>query len=757
MPHIDRRTMKLFKTLSIALILWLSLVGIGQATTYTIGPGQDHETFTALMAAHTLAAGDIVDGGGNTFREEWHPNGTGAVTLQNAKIFGSTQLTTWTTDTDPVWKCTYAATPRIIWFIRADDSTIHWGHRQTSKANCVNEYDFYSDGSSIWVYAATDPDTRYTSIEAGTRQIAVHASRNSVTLSNLEVAYSADSSGVSYAINVLDYSGWVIDGCTIHHIGIKNGGGAEGVYFRKNVTSGTVQNCTIHNTGNHGVSVYADGGDNSGVIIQNNTFYDSYHSMVDIQSPNAGTVGLSGNGVIVRYNRFYNTTDLNFVDRDPSISVTEVGALFVLGKRNSTEGINYAPKIYYNIFYNLQASAIGIRDDVRNAEVYNNTMYGTHPTLAMTYAGAIYVSTLGNGYVPSGTIIKNNIGMDTGQPLYVQVSTYVSEVDYNLWYRSAGGTAEYVKVANTSYHYDDFAAYKAATGWDTNGKWEDPHFVSTSDFHLTAGSPAIDTGIDVGLSRDYEGTTVPQNAVPDMGAYESMGTVPTITNVTSELANGSYGVGQVVDIDVTFSEAVTSTGNVTVTLETGTTDRTCTFTVEAATTGTCNYTVQAGDESLDLTVLSIAGTIKNVGNVSMTNFTPAVNLAANKAIVIDAVPPTIQAPNPTGAQGCTSDPRTVTATVTTTEAATCRISTTDQTYSDMGAGKNFGTTGGTSHSNDLTGLACNAAYTRYVRCSDALANVSAASTLISFSIGVGSVPGVSLGLGGGSSTITLVP
>lgn len=70
-------------------------------------------------------------------------------------------------------------------------------------------------------------------------------------------------------------------------------------------------------------------------------------------------------------------------------------------------------------------------------------------------------------------------------------------------------------------------------------------------------------------------------------------TAPTITNVSSDKANGSYTVGEVIDIDVTFSEAVTSTGNVTVTLETGDTDRTCTFTVTSATTGTCSYTVQA--------------------------------------------------------------------------------------------------------------------------------------------------------------------
>ncbi|MDP3043595.1 MAG: hypothetical protein Q8N21_04280 [bacterium] len=48
--------------------------------------------------------------------------------------------------------------------------------------------------------------------------------------------------------------------------------------------------------------------------------------------------------------------------------------------------------------------------------------------------------------------------------------------------------------------------------------------------------------------------------------------LPTITNITSDKANGSYTVGEEIDIDVTFSEIVTSTGDITVTLNT---DGTC--------------------------------------------------------------------------------------------------------------------------------------------------------------------------------------
>jgi hypothetical protein len=117
-------------------------------------------------------------------------------------------------------------------------------------------------------------------------------------------------------------------------------------------------------------------------------------------------------------------------------------------------------------------------------------------------------------------------------------------------------------------------------------------------------------------------------------------TAPTITDVSSDKANGSYATGEVIDIDVTFSEAVTSTGNVTVTLETGTTDRTCTFSVSNSATGTCNYTVQVGDTTSDLTVNTISGSIADQSSNAMSNFVPATNLAANKALIIDTTAPT---------------------------------------------------------------------------------------------------------------------
>lgn len=116
-------------------------------------------------------------------------------------------------------------------------------------------------------------------------------------------------------------------------------------------------------------------------------------------------------------------------------------------------------------------------------------------------------------------------------------------------------------------------------------------------------------------------------------------TGPTILDVTSTTANGYYKAGATIDIDFTFSEAVT--GDAIVTLETGDTDRTCTFSVAAASTGSCNYIVSAGDTSAALTVQSIIGTLIDENGDPLTETIPTPNLADNKSIVIDTTKPTL--------------------------------------------------------------------------------------------------------------------
>jgi len=51
---------------------------------------------------------------------------------------------------------------------------------------------------------------------------------------------------------------------------------------------------------------------------------------------------------------------------------------------------------------------------------------------------------------------------------------------------------------------------------------DDPQFVdlAAQDHHLAEGSPAVDAGLDLGYTIDFEGLAVPAGGAPDIGAYE---------------------------------------------------------------------------------------------------------------------------------------------------------------------------------------------------------------------------------------------
>lgn len=75
---------------------------------------------------------------------------------------------------------------------------------------------------------------------------------------------------------------------------------------------------------------------------------------------------------------------------------------------------------------------------------------------------------------------------------------------------------------------------------------------------------------------------------------------PTVSNVTSSTADGSYKAGNI-SIQVNFSEAVVVTGTPRLTLETGTTDAIVSYASGGGTSAlTFTYTISSNESSTDL-------------------------------------------------------------------------------------------------------------------------------------------------------------
>jgi hypothetical protein len=123
-------------------------------------------------------------------------------------------------------------------------------------------------------------------------------------------------------------------------------------------------------------------------------------------------------------------------------------------------------------------------------------------------------------------------------------------------------------------------------------------------------------------------------------------TAPIVTNVTSNKDDGSWGVSEVIPVQVTFSENISVTGTPRITLETGANDAIVDFSSVSGNMATFNYTVSAGQHSSDLDYFATSSLVLNGGTIkdqdgSITNAvltlpspgTPG-SLGANKALEI---------------------------------------------------------------------------------------------------------------------------
>ncbi|MBC7531405.1 MAG: SUMF1/EgtB/PvdO family nonheme iron enzyme, partial [Oligoflexus sp.] len=183
-------------------------------------------------------------------------------------------------------------------------------------------------------------------------------------------------------------------------------------------------------------------------------------------------------------------------------------------------------------------------------------------------------------------------------------------------------------------------------------------------------SPATVTGVNGGV---YYACVRGEDSAGNVSAWIPSGasltvdtSAPTVLDVSSSSANGSYKTGDTVDLTVQFSKAVyaLSSEGFGLLLETGATDRTANYLSGSGTaTLSFRYTVQPNDESTDLNVtsttsLTLTGSSSlkdDAGNsavLTLPSIVGANSIATHKALVIDGVSPS--APSSVGFSGVSS-------------------------------------------------------------------------------------------------------
>jgi hypothetical protein len=388
------------------------------------------------------------------------------------------------------WNATVTTQPYVVWF----DGTL--GTLQVNKAavNAANEW-FWA-ANVLSVYSTTDPDTAYTSpgIEV--------SARNNVY-----------ANGLTYL---------TFDGITFTRGG--NDATGSSAFKLRNCQNITIQNCDITESTGIGIDIYTVAGTTGDVLIDHCDFSDTGQGKISadansaIQTYNTGDTptftvqyctfrdidnfgAYHGHGIyhfsgklICRYNFHYG---------DNAIWPKTSGAAVRL---QSTGGAN----VYYNIFTDIDGTRVwGICGGGGTNNIYNNIFYGCGTAL---YTGGGGTETY---------VVKNNI-------FYGKTATYEHHILF------AGVVTGYTGANNDFYldsgtphwHWEDIDKTTIATWATASGEsiylTSDPLFVSivTPDFHLLPTSPCINAGVNVGLTQDYEGTTVPQDNAVDIGAYE---------------------------------------------------------------------------------------------------------------------------------------------------------------------------------------------------------------------------------------------
>ncbi len=193
--------------------------------------------------------------------------------------------------------------------------------------------------------------------------------------------------------------------------------------------------------------------------------------------------------------------------------------------------------------------------------------------------------------------------------------------NYNDLY--APGTDGFVGSFNGN-AYPTLAGFRTATGTDANSISADPLFVSTTDLHIQAGSPAINAGTTTSVTDDFDGQT--RDAAPDIGADEFIvlppGTLQFGSPTYSVNENGGTATitvtrtdGNAGTVTVDYATAIggTATGGASCTagVDYVNTNGTLTFaggeTSKSFTIQICDDSIFEGNETVNLALSNVTG------------------------------------------------------------------------------------------------------------------------------------------------------
>jgi hypothetical protein len=454
------------------------------------------------------------------------------------RILGSKELKSWTRIGANIWRANSTTLdptfgtphnghkknssnhfwPGSAFFIK-DSGKVIWGHQQKywPLSNLKVEYDWVWNNDSVYVYSRNDPGATYTSIEVAQRQSGIVLNdRSHITIEGFELQFFC-SKGIDELYTSYNGVDLIVKDCDISYIGIKDGASAYGISIAHSEV--LIQNCTIHDCGRRGISLFAVHDDThiKNVVIEKNVFFNGFHTT----GPDIQTYGTNSSidNVIVRNNILYDNPY-------QSLMAPESYPSNVIFLQNNNGNPLTNVHIYNNIISDNTGVAIQARAVV-GLKIYHNTIMGA------AYAdndSKRFLIQLEKG--TSEVMIKNNILFSDfnysncswcGTSVFLDAETDHAEIDtdYNLYYHVDDRNRIVDEYGHCcGYRMDELTGLQSDWGWDRNSPVpQNPMFASMSDYHLQPGSPALGAGVEIpGYTIDFENN--PVSTSPSIGALQ---------------------------------------------------------------------------------------------------------------------------------------------------------------------------------------------------------------------------------------------
>jgi len=416
------------------------------------------------------------------------------------------------TTNNNVWDATVSTKPNVV--IVSGLTAIA---PSTSRGACVTPGNWYYTGTTLTVYATSDPSGN---VEAGQRSDAIDTnSQNNLTFKNLTITgANADVAGLFVHIGAT--SGLLVDTCNI----VNNYG--SGVRFVATSSGATIRSCTITGNGTYGIYHAAGNNTNQSItdnVIANNGWRsdgDGYYGsgwngpilsgeIARNTVYNNGIAASGGRGhglyadicdnstLTIHHNVCYGNTNGAGI-RCRSSAAIYANTCYSNGysgiSANGNTGYNATYLLHHNLVYGNGGAGVlvsGLSGFTVNLQGYNNTLYNNQPD----HEGELNVTSDLVGALDW----RNNIVYSTGSAgRYCQIATQsgVVTVDYNDYAGSTDPSPFQLNGANYS-----FANYKTTLSADAHGVNADPLFTAPTatppDFSLQSGSPARNAGVAI--------------------------------------------------------------------------------------------------------------------------------------------------------------------------------------------------------------------------------------------------------------------